>query len=202
MKKRTGGLPPNKYLSETQLKKLRKFVKEKADLALARGSERAIIDKLIVEIFVQSGIRSQELIDLNISDLPGSHGKDGLWIRSGKGDVERLVAIPESLQACLSRFVRLHRKGAVHNEPLFVNCRGQRISYTTVYSKIRRIGKQSGIGKLHPHVLRHTYLTRLYNVACDLRFCQDQAGHRSPTTTAIYAQTDNQSRKRQVDALD
>ncbi len=71
-----------------------------------------------------------------------------------------------------------------------------------VYTKIKRIGEQSGIGKLHPHILRHTYLTRLYNIEHDLRFVQDQAGHRNPATTAIYAKTDNQSRKRQVDALD
>jgi len=59
-----------------------------------------------------------------------------------------------------------------------------------------------GIGKLHPHMLRHTYLTRLYNVEHDLRFVQDQAGHASPTTTAIYAKTNSKARKRQVEALD
>jgi hypothetical protein len=30
----------------------------------------------------------------------------------------------------------------------------------------------------------------------------DQAGHASPTTTAIYAKTNNTARKRQVEALD
>ncbi|MBW7992330.1 MAG: hypothetical protein FVQ84_20270 [Planctomycetes bacterium] len=35
-----------------------------------------------------------------------------------------------------------------------------------------------------------------------LRFVQDQAGHASPTTTAIYAKTNNTARKRQVGALD
>ena len=58
------------------------------------------------------------------------------------------------------------------------------------------------IGKLHPHMLRHTYLTRLYNVEKDLRFVQDQAGHASPTTTAIYVKTNNTARKGQVEALD
>ena len=48
-------------------------------------------------------------------------------------------------------------------------------------------------------MLRHTYLTRLYNVEKDLRFVQDQA---SPATTALYAKTNNTARKRQVQALD
>jgi hypothetical protein len=49
-------------------------------------------------------------------------------------------------------------------------------------------------------MLRHTYLTRLYNVEHDLRFVQDQAGHARPTTTAIYAKTNSKARKRQVEA--
>jgi integrase len=60
--------------------------------------------------------------------------------------------------------------------------RGDRIIYRSIYAKIKRIGEQAGIGKLHPHMLRHTYLTRLYNIEKDLRFVQDQAGHASPPT--------------------
>jgi len=67
---------------------------------------------------------------------------------------------------------------------------------------MKKLGRKSSIGKLHPHMLRHTYLTRLYNVEHDLRFLQDQAGHASPTTTAIYAKTNSRARKRQVEALD
>ncbi|MBW8040549.1 MAG: phage integrase family protein [Planctomycetes bacterium] len=60
--------------------------------------------------------------------------------------------------------------------------RGDRIIYRSIYAKVKRIGEQAGIGKLHPHMLRHTYLTRLYNIEKDLRFVQDQAGYASPTT--------------------
>ena len=74
--------------------------------------------------------------------------------------------------------------------------------YRTIYEKMKKLGSKSGIGKLHPHMLRHTYLSRLYNVEHDLRFVQDQAGHASPSTTAIYVKTNNEARKRQVEALD
>jgi site-specific recombinase XerC len=116
--------------------------------------------------------------------------------------VSRVVEISEKLKKRLERFVKLYRKGAKANSPLLVSERGKRIIYRSIYAKIKRIGKQAGIGKLHPHMLRHTYLTRLYNVEKDLRFVQDQAGHASPTTTAIYAKTNNTARKRQVEALD
>lgn len=199
---RRGGLPPDKYLSDTQLKKLRQYVKDMADLARERGSVRAIIDELIVELLANAGLRASELCDLNIGDLPVSHGKPSIWVRDGKGKVTRTVDIPETLIKRLDRFVRLYRKRAKAKSPLLVSTNGKRMIYRTVYEKMKKLGRNSGIGKLHPHMLRHTYLTRLYNVEHDLRFVQDQAGHASPTTTAIYAKTSSKARKRQVEALD
>ena len=199
---RRGGLPPDKYLSDTQLKRLRKYAKNMADLARQRGSVRAIIDELIVELLANTGLRATELCDLNIGDLPMTHGKDSIWVRDGKGKVTRTVDIPDSLRKRRERFVRLYRKGAKPKDPLLVSTKGKRLIYRSVYEKIKKLGKKSDIGKLHPHMLRHTYLTRLYNVEHDLRFVQDQAGHASPTTTAIYAETNSKARKRQVEALD
>ena len=49
-------LPPDKYLSDTQLRQLRQYVKDMADLARQRGSERAIIDELIVELLANTGV--------------------------------------------------------------------------------------------------------------------------------------------------
>ena len=199
---RRGGLAPDKFLSDDQLRRLRQYVKDMADLARQRGSERAIIDELIVELLCNTGLRASELCDLNIEDLPISHGKDSIWIRDGKGRVTRTVDIPESLVKRLDRFFRLYRKDAKPDDPVLASTNGKRMIYRSIYEKIKKLGKNSGIGKLHPHMLRHTYLTRLYNVEHDLRFVQDQAGHSSPTTTAIYAKTNNKARKRQVEALD
>jgi site-specific recombinase XerC len=109
---------------------------------------------------------------------------------------------PKSLQKRLERFMRFYRKGAKPKSPLLVSTNGKRMIYRTIYEKCRKLGRQSGVGKLHPHMLRHTYLTRLYNVEHDLRFVQDQAGHASPTMTAIYAETNAKARSRQVEALD
>jgi len=165
---RRGGLAPDKYLSDTQLKRLRQYVKDMADLARQRGSARAIMDELIVELLANTGLRASELCDLNIGDLPVTHGKDSVWIRDGKGKVTRTVDIPDSLRKRLERFVRLYRKGAKPKDPLLVSTKGSRMIYRSIYEKMKKLGKKSGIGKLHPHMLRHTYLTRLYNVEHDL----------------------------------
>ena len=200
--KKRGGLAPDKYLSDTQLRKLRRYVKDKADLARVRAGSRGVIDELIVELLINTGLRASELCNLNIGDLPIKHGKDCIWVRDGKGKVSRTVDISDNLKKRIERYVKLYRKGARAGSALLVSECGNRIIYRSIYAKIKRIGDQAGIGKLHPHMLRHTYLTRLYNIEKDLRFVQDQAGHASPTTTAIYAKTNNKARKRQVQALD
>ena len=200
--KQRGGLQPDKYLAEAQLRRLRQYVKDMADLARQRGSMRAVIDELVIELLVNTGLRASELCDLNIGDLPMTHGKDAVWVRDGKGSVARTVETPESVQKRLERFVKLYRPSAGPDEPLLVSAKGSRMIYRSIYEKIRKLGRLSGIGKLHPHMLRHTYGTRLYNVEQDLRFVQDQLGHASPTTTAIYAKTNAKARRRQIEALE
>lgn len=202
MAKQRGGLLPDKYLSEAQLRRLRQYVKDMADLARQRGTMRGVIDEMVIELLVNTGLRASELCGLNLSDLPMSHGKDTVWVRDGKGKVARTVDIPESMNKRLERFVKLYRKDANPDEPLLVSSRGKRMIYRSIYEKIKKLGRQSGIGKLHPHMLRHTYGTRLYNVEQDLRFVQDQLGHASPTTTAIYAKTNAKARRRQLEALE
>lgn len=200
-KKKSRSLDVKRYLTEDELKKLRRFVKDKADLARARGSKRAIIDELMVEIFVNAGLRVSELCNLNFEDLPAYHKKPAIWIKDGKGKVSRAVDIPEKLQKQIEHFVRLYRKGIKPKDPLFVNARGKRVVSFTVYGKIKRLGEQSKVGELFPHKLRHTYGSILYGLEKDLRLVQDQLGHASIKTTEIYTHINNKDKKRQIDDL-
>lgn len=197
-----GGLAPEKYLTEQQQKRLLAYVKAQADIARFRNTRRAIINEMLVMLFLNTGLRANELCHLKLRDLPVTHGKKMVFIRAGKRKVVRVVEISDRFCKKLKGFIELYRKKAKPDDYLFINERGTPLQYVSVYSKITRIGKRAGIANFHPHVLRHTYLTRLYNVGHDLRFVQDQAGHRSPTTTAIYAQTDQAARRKQVNALD
>jgi site-specific recombinase XerC len=97
---------------------------------------------------------------------------------------------------------QLYRRGSKPKASLLVSTTGKRIVHRSIYEKMKKLGKKSGVGRLHAHMLRYTYSTRLYNVEHDLRFVQDQAGHAGPTKTAIYAKTNSKARKRQVEASD
>jgi len=202
--KQRDGVRPEKWLSDIELKHLRENLKGDAT-----GSSRHVMNRFLVELLVSSGLRASEVCDLNIGDLPVSHGKRVILVRNGKGNVSRSVDIGPTLEDEITKFVQRHRVGAGSDDPLLMSEQGRtksnpegRMKYRSVYAKIKGIGKRCGLGKLHPHVLRHTFLKRLYNQEHDLLFVQDQAGHASPTTTAIYAKTDDAGRKRQMAALD
>ena len=84
-------LSPDKYLNDDQLKKVRVYTKDRADLARMRGGSRAVIDELLIELLVNTGLRASELCDLNIADLPISHGKRQLGLGARGGVAARKV---------------------------------------------------------------------------------------------------------------
>ena len=196
-----GGLSPDKYLSKPQQRKLLLYVKAQADLGRARGSKRAVVDELICQLLMEAGLRADEVCSLRLKELPVCHGKNSVWIHNGKGNVSKTVEIPQRLSKTIKRFCRLYRKGSGPEDPLFVSSTGKPMCYMTLYQKIRRIGEKSDVGKLHPHMLRHTYATRLYAVEKDLFFVSDQLGHSNVSTTYIYAKTDSESRRNQVEKI-
>jgi site-specific recombinase XerC len=60
------------------------------------------------------------------------------------------------------------------------------ISLRTVQRQIAIIGRDLGLTHLSPHVLRHTFATRLLHITHDLRIVQEALGHARITTTQIY----------------
>ena len=174
-------------LSETELERLLAYVQEKADMARRRGTTRAVIDEVLVLLLVNAGLRATELCNLTIADLVTEHNRSTLRVRDASGNVSRAVGVTWEMAAYLHRFVELYRRDAKSNDPLLVNERGTRLAYISIFSKVKRIGRQARIGNLHPRILRSTYVVRLYDSQQNLRFVQQQAGHASPRTTAIYA---------------
>jgi len=205
MVKRTksrGGLPPNKYLNTEQLKQLNEYLKTKAALAKERGGRRMLINQMIVNLLLNSGLRAGELCQLQMRDLPHYHGKLVIDVREGKGFVQRSVQISSALADRIKVFVKRFRRGAKPRSYLFVNEQGGSLSYRSLYSRVGIIGRSAGVGHLTPHMLRHSYATAWYNETKDLFGLQDQLGHADTRTTHIYAKTSNEQMRRQVEDFD
>jgi site-specific recombinase XerD len=51
---------------------------------------------------------------------------------------------------------------------------------------IKGAAKVAGLGRVHPHMLRHSCGYYLANEGYDMRLIQDYLGHRNPKHTAHY----------------
>jgi len=178
-----------KDLSAAELDAVLSHVRTRADLARQKGTTRAVIDELIVLLLAKAGLRPHELCALRIGDLSGTNGEMALCIRDTNGGVARKVNISEDLAGRLARFVRFYRNGAQAEDLFLKSERGGPLSYMSLYSKIRRIGREAGTGKLSPAALRRTYVQRLYEAEQDVRYVQEQAGYMSRRSIAEAVKT-------------
>jgi integrase/recombinase XerC len=147
-------------------------------------------DRAVIELFYSSGMRLNELTQLNIEDFDF---REGLVKVRGKGKKERIV--PVGAQALNAVNVYLKEAGEKSKNdgsvlkagPLFVNGRRERISSRTIARIVDKVVKMSGIKrKISPHALRHTFATHLMDAGADLRSIQELLGHKSLSTTQKY----------------
>jgi len=146
-------------------------------------------DHAIMQLFLQTGLRLDELTRLERGDI--NLEEEYVRVR-GKGDKERLVPLTEttikSLQIHLERM--LPRSPAITK--VFLNQHGRPVTRRGVQMIFERICNAAGLVRkgLSPHKLRHTCLTLLYREGVDLMTLKELAGHDDIGSTEIYAHVD------------
>ena len=149
-------------------------------------------NRAILETLYSCGLRVTELINLKISNI---NFKEGYIKVIGKGDKERLTPIGSNAIKYISIYineVRIHQKiSKNHEDFVFLNNRGSKLSRVMIFTLIKRIVDKVGIKKkVSPHTFRHSFATHLIEGGADLRAVQEMLGHESITTTEIYTHLD------------
>lgn len=144
-------------------------------------------DALIILMIYTSGLRLSELVESNTEDLAA----DLSTIRIvGKGNRERVQPLAEALRPIIKKYFRLKFSQNIctsEKKALILSKKGERISRRTVQRIVDKMLKESGVqGRTSPHVLRHTFATRLLNDGGDLREIQELLGHSSLKATQVY----------------
>ena len=157
----------------------------------------AIRDYAILNLFYSSGIRLNELVTLNLSDIDF---KRGLVKVLGKGNREREATLTNEAIKILQAYLKARSlwKGN-KSKAVFLSRTGSRITKMNIQRNIERYGKEAGINKkLHPHMLRHSIATHYLNAGMDIRKIQNFLGHESLASTQIYTHlvTDDQREER------
>ena len=143
-------------------------------------------NKTIIMLLLNTGIRSQALVNLNIDDV---NLEDQTISVLEKGSKSRKINISSSmvleLRIWIKERTRLMR-GNEKEKALFINSKKERLGYNGVYLIIRNSGASIRGKNTTPHKLRATFGTELYAQSGDLYFVQEQMGHSNPKTTEVY----------------
>lgn len=142
-------------------------------------------DKAILAFMVLTGCRLGETVALDTCDIDWD--RQTVTLRRPKGgDPDR---VPLS-QRCVS-LLRTCETPA--DGPMFRSGSNRRLSCRQVQRIVTSRLKEAGIDRhLSPHVLRHTFATRLYNQTGDIRLVQTALRHEHIETTKVYAHVDPQ----------
>ena len=193
-------LTPDKFLTEDEVRNLRRVSKDSSDLARSKRQFKPIRDWMIIDLALQAGLRVGEISNLAIGDLFIEKGHSHVYVRQGKGNKSRLVTIGESLRNHLQRYLK-ERKSKSHY--LFTSERSDHMTPSAIQKVVKKAMKLAGLPPHYSvHSLRHTYATLLYRSSGNnLRLVQQQLGHSSVQTTTVYANVMNEDVERAVNGI-
>lgn len=142
-----------------------------------------IRDIAIIDLLYSTGIRVGELVNLNISDVDLQQRE---CIVYGKGDKERKVYFDAKAKIHLQVYLNSRND---NNPALFVslNSPHARLKISGVEIRLRELGRQLGVSRLHPHKFRRTMATRAIDKGMPIEQVQKLLGHSQIDTTMQYA---------------
>ncbi len=153
--------------------------------------------KAIVAMFIFTGIRLSELVNIRNSDV--NLNEKILRINSGKGNKDRLIPMNVRLVGILQEYVKSDLKQKSTAMQFFVKLSGKKgITNATVRSLFLRFKKELKID-VSPHKLRHTFATLMTKNSCNIAALSKMLGHSSIKTTMVYLWLDVDDLRDQIE---
>ena len=148
--------------------------------------------ELILKFLYSSGLRVSELVNLKWNNLNDDNTG---WVRSGKGQKDRLIVLSENLLDELSYLDK-------NSEYIFPGRNGP-LTTKNIQLIVKNAAKNANIQKnITPHTLRHSFATHLLENGTDIRVIQELLGHSNLQTTQIYTHVSSSQKKKVTNPLD
>ena len=181
------GLSTLKFYPEKQIP----FSKEEMqDLsAVLDSGEVELLDRLIIEVLYQTGMRRAELCNLLLENV---HFYRNEITVIGKGNKQRIVPISPVLMQELKVYNDEYRKPNPDADLyFFVTSKGKKITEKFVYLLVTRyLSAVSSKKKRSPHILRHSFATHILNNGAEISKVKKMMGHASLSSTQVYTNAD------------
>ena len=154
-------------------------------LLILEEAQVELLDKLIIEVLYQTGMRRAELCNLPLENVNFSRNE---IVVIGKGNKERIVPISPDLSKMLKIYYLEHRKPTAEAEKyFFVSSKGKKITEKFVYLMVTsHLSQVSLKEKRSPHILRHSFATHVLNGGAEISKVKKIMGHASLASTQVY----------------
>lgn len=172
-------------------KRLPSFIEEKEINTLFKHVEfpdtwEGKTNRLLMQIFYQTGMRLSELINLKESQIDKSNSNIKVL---GKGNKERIIPVNKELLNNVFSYLtdKKTKEVNINTEYLFINAKGKKLYPKYVYNVVRKyLGDVTTNQRKSPHILRHSFATHLTNNGADINAVKELLGHSSLAATQIY----------------
>lgn len=148
-----------------------------------RDGCHSIRDLAIIDLLYSTGMRVGELVNLDIDDI---NFEERECIVYGKGNKERRVYFDAKAKLHIQKYLAERTDS---NPALFVSLDSphNRLNINGVEYRLRQLGRELNINKVHPHKFRRSMATKAIDKGMPIEQVQKLLGHQQIDTTMHYA---------------
>ncbi len=156
---------------------------DRLDICLDQNTLKGLRNYCIVHLMLDCGLRSQEVLHLELSDVDAVHHL--LHIRVSKECKSRITMIPRFLSDHILEYMQ--RSGRSSGIVFYSLKRNEPMTHNSIKLLFQDLKKETGIIRLHAHLLRHTFATAYLCGGGNLEFLRVMMGHSDYAVTKIYS---------------
>lgn len=174
---------PVRRIHKVRTDTLIKEVLSDESLEVLRDSCSEIRDLAIIDLLASTGMRVGELVNLNRADI---NMQERQCVVFGKGNKEREVYFNARTKIHLQHYLDSRHDD---NPALFVSLKAPhtRLTISGIEVRLRHLGAQANVGRVHPHKFRRTLATMAIDKGMPIEQVQRLLGHVKIDTTLHYA---------------
>jgi len=163
-----------------------------------RHEIEALRNEAIISTFIFTGLRLQELIDLEVHDVNLESGE--IFVREGKGKKDRTIPINRTLNKILNEY--LNKRKQIKSGYFFVTEKSNKISRNCLRFNLEKAVEKLNLKKrVTPHIFRHSFASHLVSKKVSLVVVQKLLGHASLKATSVYLHSKQEDLEEAVNRL-